>query len=110
MVSARIQSVIAILQAIYAGLSFIFTFISFQISWTIVGIFGSATMLFTFGAAGGYSPACKKVSAAFGILLACFGIYTGFAMLVNQTFGKYLLPIGRLGKLAEAEAAAEKKE
>lgn len=97
----------AILQAVYAGFSCIILLLSFQIAWTVVGIFGSATMLFILGAAGGYSPHCKTASAAFGLLLVCFGVYTGFALMVNQAMGNYLIPVGRLGKTAEQ---AKKKE
>lgn len=97
----------AILQSVHAGFSAILTFLAFQIAWTVVGIFGSATLLFTLGAAGGYNDGCKKAAAAFGILLACFGVYTGFALLVNQATGEYKIPVGRLGKAREAAAKKE---
>ena len=88
---------------------------------TVTLIFSFASLLFFIGAAQGYNHNAKIASGAFSIAtgvgpsrvvskrkltigpIQVVGLYTGLATMIKGGLGKELLPLGRVGKAAEAE-------
>ncbi|KAI9027812.1 GPR1/FUN34/yaaH family-domain-containing protein [Hyaloraphidium curvatum] len=70
-------------------------------SLALMGIFGFAALSFIFTAVGHWSNVCTILSGVFSIALGVVGIYTGTAVLINETWGRLVLPIGLIGKHAK---------
>lgn len=82
-----------IIWGIFSGLLFIGTF---KISIALQLVFGSLTILFFLLALGNFSGnlILKKFAAYEGILCGSLAIYTGFGILLNEVYGKSILPLG----------------
>jgi hypothetical protein len=48
------------------------------------------------------NPGIAKAGAVFGFLLAAVAMYTAFALLMEDSRGREVLPIGRLGMARQA--------
>jgi hypothetical protein len=64
-------------------------------------VFGSLTILFFLLAIGdfvGAGPGFKQFTGYEGIFCGFSAIYTGLAQVLNEVFGRVVLPLGPLGK------------
>jgi succinate-acetate transporter protein len=86
-----------IMWGIFTGLLFIGTL---RISKALQFIFATLTLLFFLLALGDYTEnaGIKKFTGYEGILCGASAIYTGVATLLNEVYGKVVLPIGPVGK------------
>ena len=84
----------------YLGVWGIFTFLMFfgtlKLNRALQFVFGSLTILFlllVIGDATG-NPAIKHIAGYEGIICGASAIYTGIANVLNEVYGRVVLPIG----------------
>jgi succinate-acetate transporter protein len=83
---------------VFTGVMFIGTL---RLSRALQFVFGTLTILFFLLAIGDYtkaSPAFKHFTGYEGIVCGLAAIYTGLAQVLNELFGKVLLPLGPIKK------------
>jgi succinate-acetate transporter protein len=71
---------------------------TFRLSVALVVVFGSLALLFFLLAAGQYNPAVLKFAGYEGIFCGASACYTGLASVLNEVYGRSLLPIGSLAR------------
>lgn len=86
-----------IMWGIFTGLLFIGTL---KISKALQFVFASLTVLFFLLALGDLTenPSIKIVTGYEGIICGASAIYTGIATLLNEVYGKTIMPIGAIAK------------
>jgi len=88
----------------YLGMWGVFTFLLFlgtlKISRALQFVFASLTILFFLLAWGDHTgnPATKQFTGYEGIVCGLSAIYTGVATLLNEVYGKTVLPLGIVAK------------
>ena len=86
-----------IMWGIFTGLLFIGTL---KISKALQFVFASLTLLFFLLALGDITenPTIKTFTGYEGIICGAAAIYTGMATLLNEVYGKIIMPIGTISK------------
>ena len=69
------------------------TVASFKISKGLVSVFVPLTITFFLLAAGEYSHGCKVTGGWFGLITAATAWYCSAAILINEAFGREVLPL-----------------
>ena len=81
---------------LFTGVMFVGTL---RLSRALQFVFGTLTILFFLLAIGDFtavSPGFKHFTAYEGIVCGLAAIYTGLAQVLNEVFGKILLPLGQM--------------
>jgi len=73
------------------------TIASFRTSVGVAAIFVTLTVLFFLLAWGEYNHTVKVIAGYEGIVCACIAWYCSAAVLINNTFGKDIIPLGHIG-------------
>jgi succinate-acetate transporter protein len=91
--------------AAYLALWGIFTAVMFlgtlRLNRALQLVFGSLTILFfllAYGDVSGAGPGFKHITGVEGIVCGLAAIYTGLAQVLNELYGKALLPLGLVNK------------
>lgn len=84
---------------IWAIFTLYMTVATFKLNAALVAVFVLLTLTFVFLAIANFaeSTGITKVGGWLGILTAVAALYTSFAVVVNTTFDKSVLPVGPLG-------------
>jgi len=69
-----------------------------RISVALMVVFGALTILFFLLAWGQHNADVHKIAGYEGLFTAGAALYASFAQIVNETWGKYLLPLGIVKK------------
>ncbi len=72
-----------------------------KISRALQIVFSTLTLLFFLLAAGEHNDVVKKIAGAEGLLCAGSALYASAAILINDTWGRYMLPLGLVKKAPE---------
>jgi succinate-acetate transporter protein len=67
-----------------------------RLNRALQAVFGTLTLLFFLLAAGEYSTTVHRIAGWEGILCAATAIYAGWAILVNEVWGRPALPLGEV--------------
>ncbi len=81
---------------LFTGVMFVGTL---RLSRALQFVFGTLTILFFLLAFGDFtaaSPGFKHVTGYEGIICGLAAVYTGLAQVLNEVFGKVLLPLGQM--------------
>lgn len=85
-----------VMWGVFTGLMTIGTL---KISWAHVFIFASLTILFFLLAAHFFTSKCSaKIAGVEGLFCGASAVYTGAAVVINEKFGKTVLPIFPIAK------------
>ncbi len=79
--------------ALFTGLMFVGTL---RLSRALQALFATLTILFVLLAAGEYSTTVHKIAGWEGLLCAAIAIYTAWALLINEVWGRRVLPLGEI--------------
>jgi hypothetical protein len=83
---------------VFTALMFVGTF---RLNRALQFVFGSLTILFFLLAAGDYTgagPDFKHITGWEGVVCGLAAIYTGLAQVLNELYGKIVLPLGLVKK------------
>ena len=69
-----------------------------KISRALQVVFGSLAILFFLLAWGERNEDVRKIAGWEGIFCACSAFYSSFAQVINETWGKYIVPLGLIKK------------
>ena len=73
---------------------------SLRLNLAYILVFGSLTLLFVVLAIGNWLESVSLISLGgyLGILSGCLAIYSGFAIWLNEVFGRTVFPVGSRGE------------
>ena len=89
------KSLFLVAWGIFTGYMFVGTL---KISHALQSVFGTLTILFFLLAIGAHDETWEKIAGWEGMFCAGTALYTSFALIVNDTWGRYLLPLGLVKK------------